>query len=307
MRVSRHNMRVVGAGAFLVLAVITIGIVRRSGSSEQVSITELAQRTHFHGIAVDPKDPTQLLLATHHGLYAVRQNGAAERVSETTDDFMGFMPHPTDAGVLYASGHPPGGGNLGFIESRDGGQNWKQLSPGAVGIADFHQMAASTVDPKTIYGAYAGTLQVSRDAGLTWEALGPAPEGLLDLAASAKTPGQLLAGTNFGLLISSDQGKSWAPAYTSDNPVPLVQVTPHGTVFAFVVGSGLMRAVEPELAWQVIRSQLGDRFMVHLAVDPVDERRLYAITVTRDTKESEILTSSDGGATWMPLPSGKTG
>ena len=110
MRVSRNRkMLVIGAGALLALGVITVGIVRQSGSSEQVSVPELAQRTHFHGIAVDPNEPKRLLLATHHGLYTVRDDGGAERISETTDDFMGFMPHPTDAAVLYASGHPSGG------------------------------------------------------------------------------------------------------------------------------------------------------------------------------------------------------
>ena len=309
MHVSRNRkMLVIGAGALLALGVITVGIVRQSGSSEQVSVPELAQRTHFHGIAVDPNEPKRLLLlATHHGLYAVQEDGTAERVSGTIGDFMGFMPHPIDGGVLYASGHPSDGGNLGFIESRDGGRSWKQLSPGAVGIADFHQMTASPADPMTIYGAYAGTLQVTRDAGRTWEVLGPAPEGLLDLAASASSLGLLFAGTKFGLLRSLDGGKSWSPAHPSDNPVPLVQVSPHGTIFAFVVGIGLIRAAEPELAWQVIGSQLGERFMVHLAGDPADERRLYAITVSRESEHSEVLTSGDGGVTWTALESKTTG
>lgn len=303
----RRTVLVIGAGAILAVAAIIIGIGRQSGSSDRVSVAELAQRTHFHGLAVDPKDPARLLLATHHGLYAVNVgDGFAERISETTDDFMGFMPHPTDAAVLYASGHPAGGGNLGFIASRDGGRSWTQLSPGAAGIADFHNMTAGAADPGTIYGAYAGTLQVSRDDGATWAALGPAPEGLLDLAASSKTPGQLLAGTKVGLLLSPDGGKSWRPAYASENPVPLAQVTQKGTVFAFVIGTGLIRSSEPELAWQVIGSQLGDRFIVHLAADPADERRLYAVTIDRGTQQQEIMTSSDAGATWSPLATGNT-
>ena len=294
-----------GAGVAAVIAAIVIGHIRPPGS-EQISVAELAQRTHFHGLAVDPKDPRRLLLATHNGLFAVSGDGSAALISETTDDFMGFMPHPDDAGVLYASGHPPSGGNLGFLESRDGGHNWKQLSPGAESIADFHQMAISRGDPKTIYGAYAGNLQISRDGGMTWKIAGSAPEGLLDLSASAKKSGQLLAGTRFGLLLSPDDGTSWSPAYASENPVPLVQVSPQGTVFAFVVGIGLIRAVEPELAWQTI-SQLGDRFMVHLAQDPSDDRRLYAITIARETELPEILTSGDGGVTWIPLMTRKTG
>jgi hypothetical protein len=297
---------VIGAGAILALAALTIGIVRQSGSSEQVTVADLAQRTHFHGLAVDPGDSARLLLATHHGLYAVRMDGSGERISQTTDDFMGFMPHPSDTAVLYASGHPAAGGNLGFIESRDGGRSWRQLSEGAAGVADFHNMAISPADPKRMYGAYAGTLQVSRDGGSTWAPIGSAPEGLLDLAASAASPDQLFAGTQFGLLRSTDGGKSWALAYSSENPVPLVQVSSQGTIFAFVVGTGLLRSQEADLAWLAIGAKLGDRYVVHLAVDPRNERKLYAITMDRATQAQEIFASGDAGVTWNPLGSTTT-
>ncbi|MGH6893726.1 MAG: hypothetical protein ACREEP_15870, partial [Dongiaceae bacterium] len=155
----RRITLIMGAGAIVAVAAVATVIVRQSGSSDRVSVAKLAEQTHFHGLAVDPGDPTRLLLATHHGLYAVFGDGSAEQISKTTDDFMGFMPHPTDAAVLYASGHPAGGGNLGFIRSRDGGRSWTQLSPGAAGTADFHNMAASPAEPKTTYGVYAGALQ----------------------------------------------------------------------------------------------------------------------------------------------------
>ena len=293
----------IAAGVILVMLAITIGVVRQSGSSDEITVAKLAQQTHFHGIAVDPKDSARLLLATHHGLYAVPLDGSAERISETTDDYMGFMPHPADPEIMYASGHPAGGGNLGFVESRDGGQSWTQLSPGAAGIADFHSLTVSPAEPKILYGAHAGVLQMSRDGGATWGTIGPAPEGLLDLAASAKSPEELLAGTKRGLFRSTDGGKSWIPAYGSTNPVPLVQVTPQGTGFAFVIGTGLLRTEEPDLAWSSTRAMLGGRYILHLAVDPSDERKLYAITLDRATEAQEILASTDAGETWIPLGS----
>ena len=69
------------------------------------------------------------------------------------------------------------------MASADGGQSWKQLSPGAAGAADFHSMAVSPADPKTIYGTYGG-LQVSRDGGMSWQIVGPGAEDTIDLAAS---------------------------------------------------------------------------------------------------------------------------
>src|SRR3546814_10407020 len=93
---------------------------------------------------------------------------------------MGFTPHPADPEVLYASGHPAGGGNLGFIVSRDGGQSWAKLSDGAGGPVDFHQMDISKADPQVIYGVFV-ELQKSTDGGQSWSRVGPAPEAIIGL------------------------------------------------------------------------------------------------------------------------------
>jgi hypothetical protein len=59
----------------------------QSASAE--SLTELATHTHYHGIAFNRAGSAVLLLATHHGLYAVDEQGEALRVSPV-QDFMGF-------------------------------------------------------------------------------------------------------------------------------------------------------------------------------------------------------------------------
>ena len=163
---------------------------------------------------------------------------------------MGFTPDPRDPSILYASGHPAGGGNLGFIASDDGGRSWSQLAEGVGGPADFHQLAVSATDPRTIYGAYRGQLQVSPDGGRTWEVVGPAPEGLIDLAASSKDPSALYAATQAGLLKSEDGGRTWQDAYWLRQPATMVHVAPGGAVYAFVVGTGLIadRGAQAKLA-----------------------------------------------------------
>jgi hypothetical protein len=128
-------------------------------AGDGVPLSQLRQQTHFHGLAVDPTDRSRLYLATHHGFFLLGADGMATRVSQV-QDFMGFTPHPGDSRILYASGHPAAGGNLGFIASTDGGATWTQLSPGANGPVDFHQMDVSPADPNVIYGAY-GNIQVS--------------------------------------------------------------------------------------------------------------------------------------------------
>lgn len=261
--------------------------------AQSIAVADLANETHIHGLAVDRQDASYLLIATHHGLFRAGQDGTAERIS-VVQDFMGFNSHPSDPDTLYASGHPASGGNLGFIASTDRGRTWEQVSPGMDGPVDFHQMTVSPVDPQTIYGAY-GALQASRDAGKTWEVVGPPPDKLIDLAASAKDADTLYAATEGGLLVSRAGGAGWE-SIIEGAPVTMIEVAPAGTIYAFVFGRGLIRAAEDKLDLQVVSSDWGERFLLHLAIDPGNSERLFGAT-----QEGHVLTSTDGGRSWAPF------
>ncbi len=138
---------------------------------------------------------------------------------------------------------------------------------------------------------------MSRDAGRTWAVVGPTPERLIDLAASAKDAETLYAATEGGLLVSKDAAKSWTPV-TEGAPVSLVEVTPDGTVYAFVIGSGLMRAEEDSLAFVRLGGP-GDDYFLHLAADPMNPDRLFAAT-----SKGGLLSSTDQGRTWSTFGTG---
>lgn len=262
-------------------------------AAQSVAVSDLATQTHIHGLAVDRTDPGRLLIATHHGLFRAAADGEAERIS-VVQDFMGFTPHPDDPGTLYASGHPAEGGNLGFVRSDDGGRTWGEVSPGAGGPVDFHQMTVSPADPQTIYGAHGG-LQVSHDAGETWSLVGPVPERLIDLAAAAGDPRTLYAATERGLSVSGDGGATWEEVLEGA-PVSMVEVAPDGTLYAFVLGRGLLSWQEGSSEFETVRSDWGDQFLLHLAIDPDDPQRLYGAT-----RDGAILASTDGGQSWLPF------
>ncbi len=263
---------------------------------DRVPLAELRASTHIHGIAVDPKDTQRIYLATHHGFFVVTPDGVASRISQNQNDYMGFTPHPTDPSVLYASGHPAGGGNLGFIVSSDGGKTWQQISKGVKGPVDFHQMDVSKTDAKTIYGVFFGGLQVSKDSGRTWQLTAKAPEGLIDLAASATDVNRLYAATKHGLLASDDAGATWQPAYVPGAPATMVTTAAGGVVYAFVVGNGLIRGTEPNFRWKTLGGDFGDRYVLHLAIDPTNDDKLYVVT-----NKADVLASKDGGRTWAVL------
>ena len=55
------------------------------------------------------------------------------------------------------------------------------------------------------------------------------------------------------------------------------------------------------LNWKTISNNLGDAYILHLAVSPGDAKNLYAITINQKTRAQRVLTSRDGGITWKNL------
>jgi len=290
-RPMRHALRRLHAPALA--AALAATLPASAAAQGGLPLGELLRATHVHGLAFDPATPGAVLVATHHGLYrAALAEGRAEPLSSRRDDLMGFVPHPTEAAMMFASGHPAQGGNLGVIVSRDGGRSWAPISAGAGGPVDFHQMDVSKADPAVIYGVDRG-LQVSRNGGWSWQAVGPAPAGLIALAASATEVARLYAGTRQGLLVSRDGGRSWQPAPLPRRPVSTVATAAGGTVYAFMLGQGLLRAEEGALDWRRVGPAPGDRYLLSLAVDPREPARLVATS-----QHGDLLASDDGGRSW---------
>jgi photosystem II stability/assembly factor-like uncharacterized protein len=262
------------------------------------TLAELAQHTHYHGIAFARSGTAVLLLASHHGVYALDKDGIATLVSPV-QDFMGFSPDPANPMSYYASGHPAGGGNSGFLHSADGGATWKQLSPGIEGPVDFHQMDVSTVDPKTIYGGY-GQIQVSSDGGSTWAIAGSPPPDLIAMAASALKADRVYAATKNGLHVSEDAGASWKRLAFEGEIVSMVETGPDNVLYSFVLGRGLVKMTEGGSAdWVVLSGGFGEAVPLHLAADEKDAQHFALTTHTND-----VLETRDGGKTWRPFGKG---
>jgi photosystem II stability/assembly factor-like uncharacterized protein len=275
-------------------AILLAGLLSTSVPAAAESLAELGRRTHYHGIAFARSGSAELLLATHHGLYAVAADGAVTQAS-LVQDYMGFSAHPSDPLVYFASGHPEGGGNSGFLKSSDGGATWTKLSDGVDGPVDFHQMDVSPADPATIYGAY-GALQVSRDGGATWQIAGNPPAGLIAIAASSLNAQTLYAATKRGLYRSEDSGASFSLLAFDGQAVSAVESGPGGALYVFVVGRGLVKADESASdSWTELSNRFGEAVPLHIAID--DDASHLALT----THTNAVMESRDGGMTWAPF------
>lgn len=270
---------------------VTFLVAMPQASAE--TMQELTQHTHIHGISYNRgSGEAELLLATHHGIFAVLRDGTAVQISNT-HDFMGFSADPGDPLRYFGSGHPAGGGNSGFLESRDNGATWSRLSDGVNGPVDFHNLAVSVANPKTIFGVFDG-IQKSSDGGTTWQISGTAPNDLVQLVASSESSERIFAATKSGLKVSNDSGQSWSIASFDGEIVSAVQVERNGTVYAFVLGHGFLKSKEASLSeWSPLSNSFGKEIPLHMATKPDNPTQIVVSTQT-----SEVFESRDGGNTW---------
>jgi photosystem II stability/assembly factor-like uncharacterized protein len=147
-----------------------------------------------------------------------------------------FAESPKRAGLLYAGTDD---GNLSM--SRDAGKTWKDglfaLLPNAPKGAWVSKVAPSRFDEGTVYVTldnhrlddFETYVYVSRDFGQTWQSLAANLKGAVvkTLTEDLKNPDVLYLGTETGLAISIDRGRSWVPVHANLPSVRVDEVTLH--------------------------------------------------------------------------------
>jgi hypothetical protein len=276
----RSNNAVVGAVAIVaVLGVLTALLLVARGGDEQTAAAAEGM-AHVHGLAVDPATG-DLLAGTHYGAFRVGEDGSVEQFGPT-QDFMGFTV--AGPGHYLASGHPGAGqsgpGNLGLIESTDGGATWHTLS--LEGEADFHTLKARH---DRVYGHSGGLLMVSADKK-TWDERASIP--LADMAISPDDPDTILATTQQGVAISGDGGRSFQ--LVRGAPVlMLISWTDQDTVVGVDPGGQVHVSDDRGATWQQRGAAGGQPGALYAEEDKV-------FVATRDGR---IVESSDGGQTFQ--------
>lgn len=261
------------------------------------------ENTHVHGLSIDKAESTRLYIATHDGLLALKDDTRLVRVGTSGDDFMGFSPHPTDPNILFSSGHPKGGGNIGFQKSTDGGERWKKISNGnPQGPADFHAMMAHPANPDHLYGWYKLRVHRSLDGGKTWEVLPKQPPEILSFAGDPRDENTVYFGSIGDLLLSTDRGETFmdiAPELKSDIVIDIEIEEKTGTLILATRDHGFMRASRnPDggFLFETIGALPGNDPAYYLALDPKDSQIFYAFS-----KGHVLYKSVDGGKIWQKI------
>ncbi|MBI3250820.1 MAG: hypothetical protein HYZ61_03195 [Candidatus Andersenbacteria bacterium] len=292
---------------YLIWGIIIVALIagfvwfKQKGSSTSATILNpVSAITHGHGLAVDVSDSTRLHIATHHGLLVLVNDKDLYRVGTSQDDYMGFSPHPTDPKIVFSSGHPRTGGNIGVQRSDDSGFTWKSISRGANGPVDFHAMAISAANPNLMYGWYQGALQRSQDGGTTWEIATRNIPQIIQLVANPIDENVVYAATPQGLLVSRNKGAEWSNA--SDDlqggAVVALAIDPQdpAKMFSFSQQSGLAKSADGGTTWEKINETFGGETVLFIAISKQQPDTVYTLT-----ESNTIYKSTDGGNGWNKI------
>lgn len=292
-RVKKHsnNLKVITL-ALVTLPLLVLAIVFFSSSSGEEGL----HLEDIHGMAVDISNPDRLYIANHHGLYAHTAEAGLSNVSTVSSDFMSLALHPEDPNILFVSGHPEEGGNLGLQQSADKGLTWKTVSEGLDGPVDFHAMAVDKQNPAIIYGVHGGEIQRSADNGLSWILLDGLDVDIYQLVSD--TDGTLYAATLGGLMVSYDKGTTWSrlPGELSTAAVVAVAVNPSNTdsLLSYSREAKFASSADSGKTWKTIASGFfGDQIILFIDYSPEDPNIVFVAT-----NDLNIYKSKDGGTTW---------
>jgi photosystem II stability/assembly factor-like uncharacterized protein len=306
---SSPRARVTVVGAVLLIAILAAGLWFTRSGDEGHRSAPVEHFMHIHGLETPAWADGAVYVSTHEGAFRI-DDDHWQWVSEVPHDFMGFAAHPSDEGVLWSSGHPAPGSDLanpiGFMVSTDAGATWEVRS--LEGEADFHAMAPGP-DGQTIYGfnvAGQPGLYHSSDAGHSWTQV-DAPAlvqagGAISLATSPDDAEVVLAGTEAGLLSSTDGGLEWQPLLDGA-PVTAVTVDPADAdrLVAYVAGdvvgdAGVVSSSDGGVSWEPVGQALDGDAAGHLAVDPTDPD-----TIWLGSFGESLWRTTDGGERWERL------
>ena len=150
----------------------------------------------------------------------------------------------------------------------------------------------------TVVAVFAGLSRQARANGAFPDSTG--------IILPADRPNEIIVGTNFGLIFSADEGKTWSWS-CEQMPVAtqayLYQLgpAPGDRLFA-LASSGVIRTDDESCTWSAAGGTARDALVTDYFADPTDPNHLLMIALpnTTDLLPEAIYASTDGGITFGP-------
>ncbi len=267
----------------------------QAATSQQQAAPGLPDTPDYHSLIVSPNDPDKIFLGTHEGLFASSDGGKSWRQTGAIGgDAMSLARDAADDQLLYAAGHGL------FQRSEDGGLTWNDIplddaisETGSIDgekAVDIHGFAADPAQPGTVYAAVANRgLYRSTDHGASFTKLSDTGAAGFGIALTNTKPQRIyLADAGEGLLVSSNEGKTWRLLQPG---VISVAISPDDPKRVLAAGEAIYLATDGE-SFKQVQAGPKDGFGP-VVFAPSDPLRAYAVAYDR-----VLYVSQDGGATW---------
>ncbi len=264
--------------------------------------------TSCRAIAIDPWKSSTLYLGTEtEGIYkstdagstwAPRNNGGDSTLATAEVFDLKVDPGRPDAIVAALWG-------VGIVRSTDAGATWERLTREFTSLSStathvvIHPKNSATI----VYATDAGTIARTTNGGDTWSITKREDEAwrVLALLTDPNNPENLFAGTESGLVRSSDFGSSWMKVSLGVPGIPtsLALGGPPGQtrLFAFGAGLGVLFSADMGETWTHADADLGGATVTLVTTDP-DGNDVYAASgraLLRYDRASGIWTTATSG------------
>jgi ligand-binding sensor domain-containing protein len=260
-------------------------------------------------IALHPKNPNILYIATNDYIYKSRDEGRSwEAISHgmSHSRVIAMAIDPAYPATVYA-----GTKGDAVYKSYDGGQRWVSQRAGLDDVtvtSVVNQLVFDQNDNTHLWAATTMGIFESMDGGETWTKRMAGMKEILmvvTLAIDPFRPDIMYAGTSGGVYKSVDRARTWAKANNGLIPPELLSSSRALMVNTLVIDpqrpdtvyvatlNGLYKTEDGARSWTRTGQDLPDQMISALALDPSWSGTLYV------AGRQGVFKSIDGGRTWQ--------
>jgi photosystem II stability/assembly factor-like uncharacterized protein len=262
-------------------------------------------------LAIDPWKTSNLYIGTRtRGIYKstdagltwLAQNGTGDSSLATAEVYDLKMDGKSpDAAYAAVWGE-------GILKTVDGGATWQRITPNVTPTTPaVTRVALHPKSPgKIVYATETGTFVRTTDGGLNWSVTKKDDDAwrVLTLTIDPLDPDILYAGTESGIIRSTDFGGSWSRLPATIPVLPTSATPVRGPrqvkLFAFGAGLGVQATSDNGGSWEKTDNNLGGATIALVSTDPSGES-VYAAS------GGGLLRFDAPSQLWVPSTSGLYG
>ena len=248
-------------------------------------------------LASDPSNTSIIYAAGDNRVYKSTDSGAnwtALNGQTALFTINKLVIDPSNGNIVYAST------TGGMYKSTDGGNSFAAINNGT-NPTFTTTVAIDPVTPTTLYAAGIGNLLFkSIDGGANWTQLSVSPlnltiNSITSLLIDPTTPATIYAGTNRGVIKSTNSGVTWTPSNTglqSFTRANFLAIDKPNNLLYAATSVGIFKTANGGDNWTSINGNLPPVSTTLVTPDPSNTSTLYLVA------NGSLLKTVDAGVTW---------